>query len=105
MLAAADPIEAAFCLRDSMTCMTRVGAGGNVVWLEFSERRETADDMILDTRFFSGTAEPEHRFQIDWSSRMQTKISGRLKIQPDCGENGGHDTSAPGFHFRVRGTD
>jgi Domain of unknown function (DUF6265) len=42
----------------SMTCMMRVIAAEKVVWLEFSELRETSDGIVLATRFFSGNAEP-----------------------------------------------
>ena len=43
---------------DSMTCMMRVFAANKVVWMEFSVLRETPDGIVLDTRFFSGDAQP-----------------------------------------------
>lgn len=42
----------------SMTCMMRVIAAEKVVWLEFSVLRETSTGIVLDTRFFSGDAQP-----------------------------------------------
>lgn len=43
---------------ESMMCMMRVIADGKVVWLEFSVLRATPDGIVLDTRFFSGDAQP-----------------------------------------------
>ncbi|HSZ16051.1 MAG TPA: DUF6265 family protein [Terracidiphilus sp.] len=43
---------------ESMMCMMRVIADGKVVWLEFSVLRAMADGVVLDTRFFSGDAQP-----------------------------------------------
>ena len=42
----------------SMMCMMRVIAGNQVVWLEFSVMRETADGIVLDTRFFTSDGQP-----------------------------------------------
>jgi hypothetical protein len=43
---------------ESMMCMMRVIAADKVVWLEFSVLRATPDGVVLDTRFFSGDAQP-----------------------------------------------
>jgi hypothetical protein len=43
---------------DSMICMMRVIAGDKVAWLEFSVMRETADGIVLETRFFTGNGQP-----------------------------------------------
>ncbi|MGO9322951.1 MAG: DUF6265 family protein [Terracidiphilus sp.] len=42
----------------SMTCALRVIAAGKVVWLEFSALRETANGIVLDTRFFTPDLQP-----------------------------------------------
>jgi Domain of unknown function (DUF6265) len=42
----------------SMMCMMRVIAGQQVVWMEFSMMRATADGIVLDTRFFTGDGQP-----------------------------------------------
>src|ERR1700733_6276307 len=43
---------------ESMMCMMRVIAADKVVWREFSVLRATPDGVVLDTRFFSGDAQP-----------------------------------------------
>ncbi|MGA2908076.1 MAG: DUF6265 family protein [Terracidiphilus sp.] len=42
----------------SMTCALRVIAAGKAVWLEFSALRETANGIVLDTRFFTPDLQP-----------------------------------------------
>lgn len=42
----------------SMICMMRVIASEKVVWMEFSVLRETADGIVLDTRFFMPDLQP-----------------------------------------------
>lgn len=42
----------------SMMCMTRIIAENEAIWLEFSVLRATSNGIVLDTRFFSGDAQP-----------------------------------------------
>ena len=41
-----------------MMCMMRVITADKVVWLEFSQMRETKEGILLDTRFFTPDGQP-----------------------------------------------